>query len=151
MLLEQSSTVLSVTIAALSLALGIAASATTAQAVLPASSRCAVAKRKAAVKRLRAIDTCFSHPPEAPDPECRAKADAKFRREFLTIEARGGCVPETGDASGVERFVDQCEAGLVRLLPGACLEAGSECGGLGASCCAGLVCSGPLGQPPHCN
>ena len=150
-LLRQLSKVVAVTAAAVGLALGIAASAAPAHAALAPSSRCAVAKRKAAVKRLRAIDACFAKPPQPPDPECLAKADGKFQREFLSIEARGGCVPETGDAPGVGHLVDQCEAALVQVLPGTCLAAGSECGGLGAFCCTGLVCSGRLGELPHCN
>ena len=103
------------------------------------------------MKRLRAIDACFSKLPELPDPECLAKADGKLQREFLSIEARGGCEPETGDALAVEHVVDQCEVALVRALPGTCLAAGSPCGGLGGLCCTPLVCSGVLGQSPHCN
>lgn len=145
------SKVVTLAAAAVGLALGIAASAVPVHAALPASSRCAVAKRKAAVKRLRAIDACFSKLPQPPDPECVAKADGKFQRDFLSIEARGGCVPETGDAPGVARLVDQCESGLVQILPGMCLEAGSLCGGLGASCCTGLLCRARLGELAHCS
>jgi hypothetical protein len=122
-------------------------------ALVPAGFRCVVAKRKAAVRKLRAIDACYGKPsslnPQSPDPTCLTNAELRFHREFQRIEASGDCVPQTGDEPAVSNVVDQCEGKLLQALPGMCLEAGSPCG-TGTSCCAGLVCLGAIGQPPSC-
>lgn len=137
------------TVAALGVAVTIVAASVAAHAAPPANIRCALAKRKAAVKELRAIDACFAkHAPDAPDPTCLASAQQKLQQEFLRIEARGGCSPATGDEPGVERLVDQCEAGLVRFLPGACLAGGEPCSQT-MPCCS-LRCISRIGQQSFC-
>jgi len=152
------------------LAAGIAASAAPAQAsadtriveietagiaALVPGHECALAKRKAALRRLSAINACYKRPPQLgnqqPNPMCLTKADQRFQRDFLRIEANGACVPATGDAAAVESLVDECAVGLVILLPGTCQAAGSSCGGSNPPCCTGLVCSGAIGQSPRCN
>ena len=138
--------------AAVGLAVGIAASAAPVHAAVPPSFRCAVAKRKAAVKKLHAVDACFAKPATLttpPDPECLAKADQKLQQEFLRIEASGGCQPETGDAGIAARLVDQFEATLVRTLPGRCVASGSPCEAT-APCCNVFCVGGEIGQTPVC-
>src|SRR5262249_55563772 len=77
---------LATTVAALGLMLGIVAAAAPAHAAAPANIRCAVAKRKAAVKELRVIDACFAkRAPDAPDPTCLASAHDKLQKEFVRI------------------------------------------------------------------
>lgn len=137
------------TVVALGLTAGLVAATTTAHAATPANIRCAVAKRKAAVKKLHAIDACFAkHAPDAPDQTCLDAAEQKLRKEFLRIEAKGGCSPATGDEPGVERLVDQCEVGLVRFLPGMCLAGGTPCSTT-IPCCS-LRCVARLGQEGVC-
>jgi hypothetical protein len=144
---------IAVTVAAVALAVGIAASAAPAHAALPPNIRCAVAKRKAAVAKLRAINACFGQAApmttQPPDPTCLANADRTFQKKFLRIEARGGCLPATDDALDVGRIVNQCEVGLVRFLSGVCLEAGSPCT-LATPCCSGLCAGGEIGQVAVC-
>jgi hypothetical protein len=136
-------------VAALGLVVGSVAATTPAHATTPPNIRCAVAKRKAAIKELRAIDACFAkHAPDAPDPTCIAGAEQKLQKEFLRIEAQGGCSPATGDEPGVDRIVNQCEAGLVRFLPGACLAGGEPCSTT-TPCCS-LRCIGRIGQDAVC-
>lgn len=137
------------TVAALGLAVGIVAATGAAHAAAPPNIRCAVAKRKAAIKELRAIDACFAkHAPDAPDPTCIASAQQKLQKEFLRIEGQGGCSPATGDEPGAERLVDQCESGLVRFIPGACLPGGTPCS-MTVPCCS-LRCVGRIGQESVC-
>ncbi|HZR80607.1 MAG TPA: hypothetical protein VFD92_05880 [Candidatus Binatia bacterium] len=146
---------IAVAAATLGLAVGLVASAAPARADLLPNFRCAVAKRRAALKRLRAVDACFAKVagPNAqpPDPACIAAANHKLQQEALRIEARGGCQPETGDEFPMERVTDQCESNLIRQVPGTCTEAGQECGGpVAAPCCTGLLCRAVLGQPAFC-
>jgi len=149
---KQISNGLALTAAVMGLVASLAASAAPAHAAAPANIRCAVAKRKAAVKKLHAVDACFGKPPttttQPPDPACLAKAEQKFQQEFSRIEARGGCVPETGDAATATRVVDQCETSLVRALPGRCVASGAPCE-TSAPCCSGL-CSAVIGQVAFC-
>jgi hypothetical protein len=135
------------------LAAGIAVSATPTHAALAPNVRCAVAKRKSATKRLRAIDACFAKPaaPGAPfpDPACIARADQKMQQEFARIEAGGECMPQTGDELIAKRVIDQCEANLVRSLPGMCIASGSPCSST-APCCSGFCVGVVDGAPPFC-
>jgi len=141
------------TAVAVVLAAGLAGSASPAHAAPSPSVRCAVAKRKSATKRLRAIDACFAKPaaPGAPvpDPACVARADQTLQREFARIEAGGGCMPQTGDEPIAKRVIDQCEANLVRSLPGMCIASGSPCSST-APCCSGFCVGVVDGQPPFC-
>ena len=140
---------LAVIAVAIGIVTAIGASTAPAHADVSPAFRCAVAKRKAAVKNLHAINVCFADPAtptQGADPACLARADAKLQKDFARIEANGGCQPQTGDEDNVENLVQQCEGALVRNLPGVCLEAGSMCGGGTAPCCAGLRCSIILGQ-----
>jgi hypothetical protein len=143
---------LAVTAAAVVLTAGLVASASPAHAALPPNIRCAVAKRKSAVKGLRAVNACFAKPatPGAPfpDPACLARADQTMQQEFARAEAGGGCLPVTGDEPIAERVVDQCETNLVRSLPGMCIASGSPCSNI-APCC-NRFCIGELGQDPVC-
>jgi hypothetical protein len=127
--------------AAIGASAAIVALAVPAQAVATPSVRCAVAKRKASITRLRAIDACLSKPPgngtPPADPACVAAADQRFQRTFARIEAKGGCMPE-GDEPVAARVVDQCESSLLRLLSGICQPTGSACS-VDVPCC-NLVC-----------
>jgi len=132
----------------------LAASGAPAHAAVGANVRCAVAKRKAAIKRLNAGEACLDKPPgngtPPPDAACVAAADQRFQRDFARIEAKGGCIPEN-DEPVVKRDVDQCETSLVRLLSGVCEPAGEACSGE-VPCCAGLVCVvSDIGQTGVCN
>jgi hypothetical protein len=140
-------------IGAIAMAIGvvtaIGAFAMPARADVAPGFRCAVAKRKAAVKNLHAINVCFADPAtptQGADPACLARADAKLQKDFARIEANGDCQPQTGDEDIVENVVQQCEGALVGTLPGVCLEAGSMCGRGTAPCCAGLRCTIIFGQ-----
>ena len=141
-------------LAFLGLAAGMAASVAPAEAADPAL-RCALDKRKAALKKMSAINACFRERPQLgnpiPNPTCLDDASETFRKAFQRIEARGGCLPETGDADVVEDFIDESGLRLVLLLQGACQPAGAVCGGGNPLCCTGLVCTGVIGHPPSCN
>ncbi|HZR80907.1 MAG TPA: hypothetical protein VFD92_07400 [Candidatus Binatia bacterium] len=114
---------------------------------------CAVAKQKAALRRLQSVNRCVRGPSQLgnqqPTPVCLTRAQERFEQDFMRIEANGGCVPSTGDANEVGQFADQCALGIAARLPGTCLQAGSLCGG-GPPCCAGLACVGQIGQLPVC-
>lgn len=141
---------IALTVLAAGLVLGVAAAP--AHAAAPANIRCAVAKRKVAVKKLHAVDACFGKSTltaQPADPACLAKANQKLEREFARLEASGDCQPETGDAGVAERVVDQCEATLARTLPGRCVASGAPCESA-APCCGGFCIGGEVGQTPVC-
>ena len=116
---------------ALSLAAGIAASAAPAHAASSPAITCAAAKRRSSIKRLRAINTCFTNAIrldlQDPDPACIAKADQASQRQFQRLEKSGTCQPMTGDEPVAEVIMNRCEASLLEGLPGACIESGSPC------------------------
>jgi hypothetical protein len=130
----------------------IGASGTQSHAVVPPNVRCAVAKRKASIKRLQAIEACLDKAPGSgtppADPACVAAADQHFQLAFARIEAKGGCVPE-GDEPTVKRSVDQCETGLVRLLSGVCQPSGSPCS-VDIPCCNLFCVVSEIGQTGVC-
>ena len=138
---------------ALSLASGIAASAKPAHAASSPAITCAAAKRRSSIKRLRAIDSCFTdairRDLQDPDPACIAKADQASQRQFQRLEKSGGCQPMTGDEPAAERVVDRCEASLIQLLPGTCIEAGSPCSNT-VPCCGGLCSISTIGEVGVC-
>jgi hypothetical protein len=115
--------------------------------------RCAFAKQRATVRYVDALLACdrSALTTQTPiDPACTLAATEHFDNAFQKAEMRGGCAI-TGDGpgiiQGVGRFVQQIEV----QLQGSCSEAGDVCGGGAPPCCAGLVCSGPLGQDPTCH
>jgi hypothetical protein len=146
-----SRSILSAAAAAAALAI-IAASGAPARAAVTPNVRCAVAKRKAAIQRLLAIEGCLDKAPEngtpPADPACVAAADQRFQRAFARIEAKGGCAPE-GDEPVVKRSVDQCETGLERLLPGVCQPSGTPCSA-DVPCCNLFCVVSELGQTGVC-
>lgn len=141
---------------ALSLAAGIAASATPAHATsTPASVSCGAGKRRAVINRLRAINVCFSKAPKnnvpPPDPACIARADESLQRKFQRLEAKGGCLPAADDSLFASRAADDFESQLLRGLSGVCLDAGAQCGDFNAPpCCTGRCGGGIIGQPATC-
>jgi hypothetical protein len=141
-------------LALIGMAAGAAVRATPAGATTPESVHCAYAKQNAALKRLRAVNACYRAPSQLstqpPSPACLDRANERFQRDFLRIESMNECVPVTGDAAAAANLADQCALNLVRVLPGMCLQAGSLCSGMFTPCCAGLVCSGAIGQSPTC-
>jgi hypothetical protein len=116
--------------------------------------KCAAAKQKAALRRLNAINACMRRPAQlggqTQNPNCIDKAKARFEREYATIEARGGCLPTTGDQPIVAGIADECALKLTIALPGSCQAAGDACGGSNPPCCDGLVCKAVIGQSPRC-
>lgn len=121
-------------------------------AILP-SARCASAKQKVAVRRVAEVNNCLRKAGERGvpvDPACLDKAHLKFSRAFESIEASGRCSPMTGDAVAVAEVADDCAMQIAGVLPGMCLEAGSPCGSVSVSCCAGLVCQAEFGSAPTC-
>jgi hypothetical protein len=91
---------------------GVGAAATPAQ-------KCAVAKNKAAAKKLGAKLKCHQKAigvGGAVDPACLANAEAKFNAAIAKAEAGGGCVLN-GDGSTIEAAVDFCVDTLVNLTP----------------------------------
>ena len=82
---------------------------------------CAVAKHKAAVKKLSEKMKCHDNAlkkGEAVDPACLTKAEGKFDDSFAKAEAKGGCV-STDDAPTIEATIDDMLVELLQALPSA--------------------------------
>jgi hypothetical protein len=102
------------------LAVTIALAAPAAAAPTPAQ-RCAVAKSKAAGKKvgakLKCVQKAILAGDAAPDPGCVAAADAKFDAAVATAEGKGGCLTN-GDANSIDAAVDNCVGDISELTPG---------------------------------
>jgi hypothetical protein len=97
---------------ALALSLVALVAAPVAQAETTPAQKCAAAKLRAATHKVNAELRCQKkalNKAVPVDPECLAKAQAKFEAAFAKAEAKGGCKTE-GDAAAVqesaELFVD---------------------------------------------
>lgn len=83
-----------------------------------AEQACAVAKSKAAVKKLAAKVKCFQRVfPDGvvPDPACLAAAEAKFNAAIAKAEEAGACTLSAGGPA-IEDGVDACSSVLVSPL-----------------------------------
>ncbi len=96
-----------------------------AQAATPVQ-KCAVAKSKAASKKLTAKMKCwqkaFATGAVSADAACLTAAETKFSDAISKAEAKGGCA-SIGDEAAIEGAVDTCVSNLVALTPaeqGAC-------------------------------
>jgi len=87
-------------------------------AVSPAR-KCAAAKAKATAAKASAKVACYRTAITKNvdvDPDCLAKAEAKFAKAFATLEAKGGCATsnDAGDLEAtVDAFVDDVVTALV--------------------------------------
>jgi len=104
--------------------------------------RCALARRKAAVKKLSAKVKCYSKIAGAGasvDFQCITKAEAEFDAAMTKAEAKGGCT--TLDTPTLEGAVDSWLRDLLLRTPAFTPNCGSspypECGG---SCLSGMRC-----------
>ena len=97
---------------------------------LPALSACTAAKLKAAAKTLSRKGRCYATAPKRSlpvDPDCLAKAEARFTAAFADAEALGDCIA-TGDAAATQTLVDAC---LDEIDTRLCVDAsGRACGAL---------------------
>jgi hypothetical protein len=81
--------------------------------------KCAVAKNKAASKKLAGTLKCHQKAilqGTVAAPQCLAEAEAKFASAIQKADARGGCVT-TGDAVIIEAGVDVCAMQFLALTP----------------------------------
>jgi hypothetical protein len=93
--------------------------------------KCAVAKNKAAAKKVGAKLKCWEQAlakgAASADMACLMAAETKFTTAIMKAEAKGGCA-ETGDAGRIESAVDMCVGNLVALAqPVACQVANLVC------------------------
>jgi hypothetical protein len=83
------------------------------------AQKCAVAKNKAAAKKivskLKCNQTAISKG-VAVDPACLTDTEVKFNTAIMKIEAAGGCAV-IGDANAIEAAVDACVSNMVALTP----------------------------------
>src|SRR5436189_1453975 len=74
------------------------------------AGKCAIAKNKAAVKKVAAKGKCwqkaFALGAPTPDSTCLSDAETKFSAAIAKAEAKGGCTTVPGDASAIESAVD---------------------------------------------
>ena len=95
----------------------VAVWATSASAVTP-TDKCLAAKHKAAARKLKTKLTCDAkaRARSVPvDPNCLARAEAKFAASFTRADAKGICL---GTTTGVEAVIDDCVATLGADVPG---------------------------------
>jgi hypothetical protein len=81
--------------------------------------KCAVAKLKAAFKKMAKKAACNEKAVAANvpvDPACLAKAEQDFAAAFQKAEGKGGCAT-TADAAAIEGKVNACVADVVNALP----------------------------------
>ena len=152
----------------------LAVSAGVTHASATPAQKCAVAKQKAAAKKISAKLKCWQKAiasgAASADPACLTAAETKFSLTIPKIEAKGGCV-ETGDAGVIEGAVDTCVDNIVALTPASmttttttssttsttmCVANGGTCTG-NADCCTANCTSGsarpparPARPPPPC-
>src|SRR6185369_8476563 len=84
-----------------------------------AANRCAGSKLKATGKKAKAKLGCHATATRkgvAVDPQCLAKAEARFASTFSATEAHGPCLT-TGDAGAIESGVDDLVNDVVAALP----------------------------------
>ena len=95
------------------------------------AAKCAVAKNKAAAKKILAKLACWQKAlakdlPDA-DPDCLTAAETKFSAAIQKAEKKGGCVV-AGDEANIEGIADTCVSNVVGLTPGvACQTANLSC------------------------
>ena len=80
---------------------------------------CAIAKQKAAAKKLNDKVKCHGKALKkgSPvDPVCLTKAEEKFNASFTKAEDKGGCLT-TSDAAAIETIIDNTLAALLAALP----------------------------------
>jgi hypothetical protein len=84
------------------------------------AQKCAVAKQKAAAKKVSAKLKCWQKAIAAgtasADPACLTTAETKFTTAVAKAETKGGCV-ETGEAGVIENTVDTCVNNIVARTP----------------------------------
>src|SRR5262245_14884322 len=96
------------------------------------AQKCAVAKSKAAVKKIAAKAKCWQKAiatgASTADPTCLTAAETKFNTAIAKAEAKGGCV-NIGDASNIESAANICVANIVALTPATplCIPNGNFC------------------------
>ena len=95
------------------------------------AQKCAVAKNKAAAKKVAAKLKCWEQAlakgAASPDMACLMAAETKFTTAIMKAEAKGGCVV-TGDASRIEGVADTCVSDIVNKTPPvACQVANFQC------------------------
>jgi hypothetical protein len=130
----------------------LAATAGPAVAGVSPAQKCAMAKNKAAAKKVNAKLKCWQKAIAASaanaDAECLSTAETKFDAAIQKAELKGGCV-RTGDADDIEVSVDTCVDGIVALTPATTIPdstttttttasttttTGAPCTGEGTSC-----------------
>jgi hypothetical protein len=103
------------------LVLGLALGSGLAHAAATPGQKCAVAKNKAASKKVVAKLKCWQKAIAAgldnADAACLTAAETKFTDSISKAEAKGGCAI-SGDAAAIESAVDTCVGDLVALTPG---------------------------------
>jgi len=124
-----------------------------------AAQKCAIAKNKAASKKLGSKLKCYQKGIAAstsPDSTCLAKAEVKFSVAAAKADLAGGCAV-TGDASVLEGIVDrqvEAVAGFTPVaVPVCCFDGSGACwyGATAGDCgvwsagAAGTVCDGATG------
>lgn len=88
------------------------------------TSTCAAAKHKAAAKRMSDKVKCHGvalKKGTVVDPECLAKADAKFEDAFSKAQLKGGC-STADDADDIGAMIDGTLASLITAVPGEALS-----------------------------
>jgi len=136
-------------------------SAGRARAATDPMAKCALAQRKAAVKKLSAKVKCYSKIDAAGvplDPQCLTKAETQFDAAMTKAGAKGGCA--SLDTFGLEKAVDSWLHDLLVRTPAFVPGCGSspypECGG---SCPSGTRCQpfvddttfACMGEPSRCS
>ena len=91
-----------------------------AQAGQTPAQKCAVAKSKAAAKKIEAKLKCQQRAVQegtAVDPACLTTAETKFNQAIAGAEAPGGCAV-SGDRATIEAAVDPCVDSVAALTTG---------------------------------
>jgi hypothetical protein len=109
------------------------------------AQKCAVAKNKAAVKKIGAKAKCWQKAiatgASTADPTCLTAAETKFDAAIAKAEAKGGCA-NVGDASNIEGAADACVADIIALTPATplCTPNGNACALSNPGACCSQVC-----------
>ncbi len=105
---------------AMALPIVLAVSAGILHASATPAQKCAVAKNKAAAKKIGAKLKCwqkaFATGATSADTACLMAAEMKFNTAIGKAEAKGGCAV-TGDGNAIEGAADKCVSNIVTLTP----------------------------------
>lgn len=131
--------------------IGLLSTAVAAHAKANPTTKCAIAKRAAVVKKISGKLKCTAVADlknVAADPVCIAKVESAFQKAITKIESKPGCLT-TGDVTSLETSADGFLTNLLTALPPLCFGVNHFCSS-NDQCCS-KSCAAIVGNNGACN